>query len=247
MPTAVFFSYICNIMQIMSLTGGKAERSFIYMDTEHTPNKAGAPARHKESDGASKRRFFSVPNIIGIVLCVLMLPGFIISTTLLFSSLIHPDLPPSCFGFTPLIVETGSMSPMFDENDVVLVKNTDDATYEANDIICFHSGNAYVTHRIYEITADESGNTVYITKGDANNAPDEGYVRQDQILGVYKTRFVGMGKTLLFIQTPLGMILCVFLPILLVLLLFLLPPMIEQRKKQKSKGEESHEGENEIR
>ncbi len=196
---------------------------------------AGQSAGQSANTPKQKKAFFTVPNIIGIVLCVLMLPGFIISTTLLISSLIHPDLPPSCFGFTPLIVETGSMSPVFDENDVVLVNNSgDDDTYAVGDIICFHSASAYVTHRIYAIETREDGGTVYITKGDANNAPDEGYVRQDQILGVYETRFVGMGKTLLFIQTPLGMILCVFFPILLVLLLFLLPPMIEQRKKQKA-------------
>lgn len=194
---------------------------------------------YKEPAHRQKRRFFSIPNIIGIVLCVLLLPGFVISTTLLISSLIHPDVPPSCFGYTPLMVETGSMSPLFDEDDLVLVRNTpDDASYNVGDVISFRSGNIYVTHRISEITADGDGNTAYITKGDANNAPDEDPVRPDQILGVYRTRFEGMGKALLFIQTPVGMIVCVMLPIVLVLLLFLVPPYIEARIKLNSQDEE---------
>ena len=181
----------------------------------------------------TKRPFFNVYNIIGIVLCILLLPGFIISSTLLVSSWINSDVPPSCFGFTPLMVETGSMSPVFDENDLVLIHNTDDdATYNVGDIICYHSGgNAYVTHRIKEITTDKNGNTAYITQGDANNAPDQGSVRADQILGVYKTRFEGMGGVFAFMQTPGGMIVCVVLPIVLVLLLFFLPPMLAARKK----------------
>lgn len=205
-------------------------------ESEQTTNDAepqdNAPAINQ------KPRFFTIYNIIGIVLCVLLLPGFIISATLLFSSFIHSNVPPSCFGYTPLMVETGSMAPLFDEDDLVLIKNSaDDASYNVGDIICFHSGDYYVTHRIKEIATDEDGTTLYITQGDANNAQDEGSVRSDQILGVYKTRFKGMGKTLLFIQTPMGMILTVFLPIILVLLLFLLPPILVARKAQEKAWE----------
>lgn len=71
------------------------------------------------------------------------------------------------------------MSPLFDEEDLILVKNTPDSvSYSVGDVICFHSGDIYVTHRISEITADDSGDTVYITKGDANNTPDQGSVSQ---------------------------------------------------------------------
>lgn len=186
---------------------------------------------------ASKRRYFSIYNIIGIVLCVLLLPGFIISSTLLVSSWINSDVPPSCFGYTPLMVETGSMSPVFDENDLVLIQSSDDdATYNVGDIICYHSGNAYVTHRIKEITTDKNGIAVYITQGDANNTPDQGSVRADQILGVYKTRLAGMGGVFAFMQTPGGMIVCVVLPIVLVLLLFFVPPMVAARKKTESEN-----------
>ncbi len=186
-------------------------------------------------DEDKKLSFLSITNIIGIFLCALMLPEFIIATTLFFNSLIHNDIPPSCFGYTPLIVETGSMSPLFDEDDVVLIKSSDDnASFNVGDIICYHIEDVYVTHRIIEVSKDESGETIYTTQGDANNTPDEDEIHPNQILGVYKMRFKGMGKTLLFIQTPTGMILCVMLPIFLVSLLFIVPPKIAARKKQNS-------------
>lgn len=204
------------------------------MESKQITNEMDADYRCREPAHGRKQRLFSIPNIIGIILCVLMLPGFLISMTLFISSLIHPDVPPSCFGYTPLMVQSGSMSPLFNEDDLVLVQNSaSDTVYAAGDIICFHSGDAYVTHRIKEITTDENGNTVYTTQGDANNTPDKDTVRPDQILGVYKTHFKGMGKALLFIQTPVGMIVCVMLPIFLVFLLFTVPPRIAARKKRK--------------
>lgn len=204
------------------------------MESERITNGMDADYRRREPAYRRKQRLFSIPNIIGIILCVLMLPGFLISMTLFIGSLIHPGVPPSCFGYTPLMVQSGSMSPLFDEDDLVLIQNSaDDALYGIGDIICFQSGDAYVTHRIKEITADENGNAVYTTQGDANNTPDKDAVRPDQILGVYKTHFKGMGRALLFIQTPVGMIVCVMLPIFLVFLLFTVPPRIAARKKRK--------------
>ena len=84
-------------------------REFIRMETEQITKEIGVEERQAEPSPEKKERFFTVWNIIGIILCVLFLPGFIISTTLLVSSLIHPDVPPSCFGYTPLMVETGTV------------------------------------------------------------------------------------------------------------------------------------------
>ena len=181
-------------------------------------------ARHKSK--------LSVANIIGIVLCVLLFPGFLINVILLISSLIKPDVPPSCFGITPLIVESGSMSPSFEKNDLILIRNTsENDKYEKGTVVCYRSGDVYVTHRIVKVS-EENGKTVYTTQGDANNTPDRDTVGAEQILGVYSTHFAGMGNMLLFIQTPIGMILCVILPIFVIFLIFTVPSRISQRKKR---------------
>ncbi len=201
------------------------------METEKITSDGGANLPDNDSKGGSKRRFFNPSNIIGIILCVLLLPGFFLSIVLLISSLGNKDLPPNCFGYTPMLVESDSMSPVFSEDDLVLIRNKKNASYSVGDIICYQSNSIYVTHRIVEITVDDNGNTVYITKGDANNSPDKDPVQIDQILGVYKMRIKNMGKTLLFVQTPIGMIVCVMLPFFVVLMLFIAPYLITNQKK----------------
>lgn len=171
-----------------------------------------------------------ITHITGIILCILFLPGFIVTATLLISSLLYPDIPPSFMGYTPLVVESDSMVPFFEENDLVLIRNGKDGTaYEEGDVICFHSGDVYVTHRIVKTDAGEDGNTVYTTQGDANNTPDKQLVRPEQILGSYAAHFEGLGGFVLFMQTPVGMVYCVLLPIFVISCLFWLPPKIAGR------------------
>ena len=210
----------------------KQNRESKKMESEETVNnEIGLPggqqnriARHESKP--------SVANIIGIILCVLLFPGFLVNSILLISSLINPNVPPSCFGITPLIVESGSMSPSFEKNDLVLIRNTSESDkYEKGTVVCYRSGDVYVTHRIVKVS-EENGKTVYTTQGDANNTPDRDTVKAEQILGVYSTHFAGMGNVLLFIQTPIGMILCVLLPIFVIFLIFTIPSKISQRKRR---------------
>lgn len=167
-------------------------------------------------------------NIIGLILCLLMLPIVIVNMTMFIQSLIHPDVPPNFLGYTPLIVSSGSMSPAFDVTDLVVVKAPEDAAaLEDGTVICYLSGDSLVTHRIVgrEITAD--GQTVYITQGDANNTPDRVRVSPAQIIGVYHTHIPNLGKFALFMQTPAGIILFVVLPLLL---LFVIYRIIDHRR-----------------
>ncbi len=197
-----------------------------------TVNNEAAPADVPQSRVARHKSRLGIANIIGIILCVLLFPAFLITSILLISSLINPDVPPSCFGVTPLIVESGSMSPSFEQNDLILIRNTsENDKYEKGTVICYRSGDVYVTHRIVKVSK-EDGKTVYTTQGDANNTPDRDTVKAEQILGVYSTHFAGMGNALLFIQTPIGMILCVLLPILVIYLIFTVPSKIRSRRNR---------------
>lgn len=79
------------------------------------------------------------------------------------------------FGYSIFNVATGSMEPVINQNDVIVVKKSD--KYEVNDIITFKSDTAYITHRIVAVN-DGS----YVTKGDANNAKDVA-ITEDKIIG----------------------------------------------------------------
>lgn len=180
--------------------------------------------------------FNKISNIIGIILCILFLPIFIVNVALLISYAVNPDSPPGFMGYTPLVVESDSMTPFFTKDDLVIIRNGEEnQVYDNGTVICFESGNSYISHRIVKVTKKENGQLLYTTQGDANNTPDANPVNSSQILGSYVMNFKGLGGLLMFMQTPMGMICCVILPILLIFLLFYIPPkVVAAHKKRKS-------------
>ena len=90
------------------------------------------------------------------------------------------------FKYQPIAVLSGSMSPTFNRGDAVVIKKLN--TQEKNqlkkgDIIQFVSGTKYVVHRIKDITNDEYGNKLFVTKGDHNNAIDYDKVHLENVKG----------------------------------------------------------------
>ena len=95
------------------------------------------------------------------------------------------------FKYQPIAVLSGSMSPTFNRGDAVVVNKL--TTAEKNelkkgDIIQFVSGTKYVVHRIVDITNDNYGNKLFITKGDHNNTIDSTKVALEDVKG--KVSFV---------------------------------------------------------
>src|SRR3990167_11396505 len=85
------------------------------------------------------------------------------------------------------MVESGSMEPSIKVGSVVVVKPSE--SYEAGDVITYEGGfrderggGIPVTHRIVE-KKTEGGSLAYVTKGDANDDPDNRVVRERQIIG----------------------------------------------------------------
>ena len=161
-----------------------------------------------------------VKKIITIILMVILCSILFISGVILINSYIKPDEIPSFFGWKPFIVLSGSMETQIMTGDVVVVKEIDAKELKENDIVAFKdTDNIVITHRIIEIIKDENENTEYKTKGDNNNDEDNGYVKPEQIEGIYKFRIGKLGNLALFVQTPVGMIICISIPLLMLLLL----------------------------
>lgn len=155
-------------------------------------------------------------SIIMIILCSILF----VSGVILINSYIKPNEVPSFFGWKPFIVLSGSMETQIMTGDVAVVKKIDANELKENDIIAFKDDdNIVITHRIIEIIKDENGNTKYKTKGDNNNDEDDGFVRPEQIEGIYKFRIGKLGNLALFVQTPVGMVICISIPLILLLLL----------------------------
>lgn len=98
---------------------------------------------------------------------------------------------PYIFGYRILKVVSDSMQPAIQDRTCIFVKKVTEQELQVGDIITFVSEapdirGYYNTHRIDEIVEDaESGETLFLTKGDAREQQDEYPVSFDQVIGVY--------------------------------------------------------------
>lgn len=123
------------------------------------------------------------------------------------------------FGYTPLVVESNSMSPTFKKDDLIFVKKCDTSKLEEGDIICFHTiiDNEYAlnTHRIQSI-AENSEARSYTTVGDNNNGvADQHIISDGDIVGKYVGHISGAGKLMNFLSSSTGFLLVIVLPMLI--------------------------------
>jgi signal peptidase len=88
------------------------------------------------------------------------------------------------FPIKPFLVPSGSMVPIINPGDVVLIAPVQTAAIKVGEIIEYRNvkENINIVHRVIAITGD-APNIFFITKGDANNAPDPDPVSTQAILG----------------------------------------------------------------
>ena len=159
---------------------------------------------------ASKKILF----IAGAVLCCIFALMLVCNLTIIIKGVINPETPPSVFGVTPMVVQSGSMSGSAEDHievgDLVFTVKPNTAELKKGDIISFMEGDIAVTHRIVDVTTDANGKRSFITKGDANNTEDMGVAAPEDIRGKVVLRVPGFGLFIEKLRTPLGMTLIVF-------------------------------------
>ncbi|GAI45652.1 unnamed protein product, partial [marine sediment metagenome] len=114
--------------------------------------------------------------------------------------------------FKVMTVLSGSMEPAIKMGSVVVVKPSDE--YKIGDVISFGEitrTKAPATHRIYDIKITE-GQPVYITKGDANNAPDQREIPKREVIGKVLFDVPYFGYAVDFAKKPLGFALIIIVP-----------------------------------
>lgn len=180
-----------------------------------------------------KSVFRTIASILGILVCIICIPVIIVNIIIIVNAYIEPEHIPNAFGYKPMICMSGSMSPVFDPGDLVIAKEVDTSTLKTNDIICYLVDGVAVTHRIIEVV--DNGNSVsYITKGDANNAPDAEAVTQDMVEGIYNgTHIARLGEFALFMQSTTGMLLFVICPLLLLVVYNVVRQSITSREEKR--------------
>jgi signal peptidase len=116
-----------------------------------------------------------------------------------------------------MIVQSGSMAPAIKMGSIVVVKPADD--YKIGDVITFGpmtKTKAPTSHRIYDIKVVD-GQPVYITKGDANNAPDQREITKREIIGKVLFDVPYIGYAVNFAKKPLGFALIIIVPAALII------------------------------
>lgn len=179
--------------------------------------------------------------ILSIVVLIALLPVLVVNLVILINSIRNPEEIPSFCGWKPFIVLSGSMETEIFPGDLVIVKEVDADTLKKDDIVAFQEDNIVITHRIIDIV-EVNGEKRYITKGDNNNTKDNGFVVEKQIEGLYQFKISGLGNLAVFIQTPIGMVVSLSIPILLLILV----QRAENQKIQKEKDKKEQNLEKEI-
>ena len=114
--------------------------------------------------------------------------------------------------YKTMVVLSGSMEPAIHTGSIVVVKPEKD--YKIGDVITFgHYGvkKNPITHRIHDIKV-VSGKPVYITKGDANNAPDQKEVSTRSVLGKVIFDVPYLGYAVETAKKPIGFMLIIIVP-----------------------------------
>lgn len=159
-----------------------------------------------------------IKKVITVLVLILFIVIVTVGITIIYKSYSKPNEIPSVFGWKPFIVLSGSMEDTIMPGDLILTKEIDAIELKEGDVISFRT-NKYtvITHRIIDIV-DEEDERKYYTKGDNNNSADRDPVCNDQIEGIYRYRIPKLGAIALNLQKPIGIVICIALPLIIVLI-----------------------------
>jgi signal peptidase len=124
---------------------------------------------------------------------------------------------PIAGNFQILIVQSGSMEPSIKTGSIVVVKPVE--SYKIGDVITFGpvpKGKVPTTHRIIDARV-ESGSTIFMTKGDANEESDSREVFPKDVLGKVLFDVPYVGFALATAKQPIGFVVLIVIPSLIIL------------------------------
>ena len=135
----------------------------------------------------NKNVFSNIFSVIEWIICFILLILIILVGFQKFSN------QGNFFGYRIYIVASGSMIPTYNVGDTLLIKETDATEIKIGDAVTYkgNSGGVdgmIITHQVVDIEIDKDGNTLFHTKGIANNIEDP-VVYSEQVLGKVIHRF----------------------------------------------------------
>jgi signal peptidase len=107
-----------------------------------------------------------------------------------------------------MVAYGGSMQPAINVGDIAIIKRTDPSHIRVGDMLTFHQSRQVVTHRVVEVLP----NGDFVTKGDANNAPDMEPVPMSHVIGKAVFIVPYVGYVLHYAGTFWGLVFLVWIP-----------------------------------
>lgn len=154
--------------------------------------------------------------------------------------------------FGAYVIISESMIPNINVYDAVVTVRVGEDTIKMNDIITFISkeietAGTPITHRVIGIVETESG-IKYRTKGDHNNTADFALIAPNEVIGKVYLKIPMIGYLQTFMTKPIGWLLIVVIPCLLIIGSDVLKLMKNGGKKSEEnnvgKKEENNKSEN---
>ena len=124
---------------------------------------------------------------------------------------------PRVVGYVPYTVLTGSMQPSIAPGDVVIDKPVQPSELRVGDVVTFPdpaNKERLITHRVRRVD-NRAGTVRVVTRGDANNQDERWAAPADGRVGRVAARVPMVGHVLQRIHSPLGRMLLLVVPALL--------------------------------
>lgn len=112
--------------------------------------------------------------------------------------------------YTLLSVQTGSMAPVLEPGDAVLLHRVDPETLRLGDVITYRTENGKdvtITHRMIEVAPDG-----WITTQGDENAVADAPIDPSRVIGRAEQRYPNAGFALDFMRSKPGLIVLVYAP-----------------------------------
>jgi len=126
--------------------------------------------------------FINVPIVAALVFLVILVSGI--------------------FKYQIIAIGSGSMSPIIEKGDAVIITKMDKNELESikqGQILVFVHDGRYITHRVLNSTKID-GKYYFQTKGDANNDEDKYIVEEEDIIGITNNRIKWIGLPTVWFQ-----------------------------------------------
>ena len=186
------------------------------------------------NSGIVKRIFKILKGIINAIIMIVVLSFVLIVCLQRFS-----NNKISFFDYRIFTVVTGSMEPRYKIGDILIAKEKSPSEIKVGDAISYLANrgevkNNVVTHEVVNITQNENGEYLFHSKGLVNLVEDP-VVHEEQLYGVvvYRTKLLSFIRRI--INTDMGMLCLIIIPIIYIIVSEMVAILIEKEENRRSK------------